>query len=172
MVTGLIRIGNVTVMAATFSDVLQLHWGDAIKPDDGTYPNWWRNGNQITSFSPWSSATLENRWFANYPPPAIVPRGNTFQVHSDRNCSCWVKSSHNWPFEGKNTRSTEMTPIVDFALSDAVTPSEVRYLNIDLTCADDAPSVPLQLFWLEDGHPYFDEEHSARFIVPHWAEFD
>jgi hypothetical protein len=52
---------------------------------------------------------------------------------------------------------------VDFALSSKVTQSDAQYLRLELTCSDGSSSVPMQLFWLEDGKLSYDEEHSARF---------
>ncbi|MDD5410126.1 MAG: hypothetical protein PHF31_01725 [Methylobacter sp.] len=151
------------LMAATFSDVLQLHWGDAIKPG-GHFVRLVQEWKPDYVFFTVVERDSRNRWFADYPPPVLVPRGSAFK---SIRTTVPVGSSH--LIKGRSEGEYQINgndPNVDFALSDAVMPSEVRYLNIGLTCADGAPSVPLQLFWLEDGHPYFDEEHSARLSFP------
>ena len=102
-------------------------------------------------------------WFANYPPPVIGPKADGFKPIQTTNVA-----ELNHLKNGATTNDFQITgvdPFVDYAISKAVPPSEVRFLNINLTCADDSQSIPLQLFWLEDGNPYFDEEHSARFSI-------
>lgn len=148
------------LMAATFSEVLQLHWDEAIKP----------GGRFVQLIEEWKPdyvfVTVVERasrtpWFAAYPPPVIVPKGRDFRAIRT---SSIFGSNHLGRGRSSNEHQVNGNdPFVDFALSDPVVPSEARYLSVDLTCADGSGAVPLQLFWLEAGKPYFDEEHSARF---------
>lgn len=151
------------LMAATFSDVLQLHWGEAIKP----------GGRLVKLIEDWEpdyvfftvvERASKSGLFAAFPPPVVLlgigdfkPIRTTILVASNHLMDGGLKSEHN--INGND-------PFIDFALSNSIASSEARYLSIDLTCDDDTALVPLQLFWLEDGLTYFDEEHSARFSFP------
>lgn len=167
------------LMATTFSDVLQLHWIEAIKPK-GRFIQLVEQWKPDFVFFTVVERASRSTWFAAYPPPILTPRDSSFK---SIRTTVLVGSHHlinNHSNHKKRINGSD--PFVDFALSDAVTPSEVRYLDIDLTCDDGEPTVPLQLFWLEDGRPYFDEKHSAKFqfrtgqnlidllTIPKWNE--
>lgn len=166
------------LMAATFSEVLQLHWEEAIKPE-GRFLQLLEDWKPDYVFFTVVERASRSPWFAAYPPPVIVPRRSVFKP-------IWTASvvGSNHLLKGKTDSEFQIAgvdPFVDFALSNAVNPSEARYLSIDLTCADRSPSVPLQLFWLEEGRSDFDEQHSASFsfhtgqnlidlrTIPGWA---
>lgn len=151
------------LMAATFSEVLQLHWAEAIKPD----------GRFVQLVEEWKPDyvffTVVERgsrapWFAAYPSPVFVPRGSEFNT---TRTTTVIGSNH--LLKGTTNREFQIIgndPFVDFSLLESAKPKKVNYLSIDLTCDDGSPSVPLQLFWLVEGQSYFDEEHSARFSFP------
>jgi alginate O-acetyltransferase complex protein AlgJ len=149
------------LMAATFRQVVQLHWGEAIKP----------GGRLVQLVEDWKpdyvfftvvERATRNNGFVAFPPTVFLEKETGFEVIRT---SIPVASNHLTDGGSKHEYQIHGTdPFLDFSLSDEVSPSEVRYLQIELTCNDGTVSVPLQLFWLEDGHPYFDEEHSARFL--------
>ncbi|MGF6088833.1 alginate O-acetyltransferase AlgX-related protein [Pseudomonas sp. 18173] len=150
------------LMAATFSDVLQLHWSEAIKPGG-------RFSQLVEEFKPdYVFVTVVERSartpsFAAYPPPAFFPKGKDFQAVRT---VAPVRSNNLIPGPSESEYQINGNDaFVDFALLDSATQSNAQYLNIGLTCADGSPSVPLQLFWLEDGQSGYDEEHSARFSI-------
>ena len=148
------------MMAATFSDVLQLQWAEAIKP----------GGRLVQLVEDWKPDyvffTVVERAsrfavFAAFPPSFMLPSRSDFKPIRTTTS---VASNH--LMDGGSNSEHHINgndPFIDFALSDAVFPSEARYLNLDLTCDDGTALVPLQLYWLEEGRPYFDEEHSVRF---------
>jgi alginate O-acetyltransferase complex protein AlgJ len=147
------------LMAATFSEVLQLHWVEAMKPS-GRFvqlvEEWKPDYVFVTVVERASRSSL----FAAYPPPVLVSRGSEFKP---LRTAAAVASNH--LSKGRSDGEFQINgndPFIDYALSDAVNASEARYLDIDLTCDDGSTSVPLQIFWLENGRTNFDEEHSAR----------
>jgi alginate O-acetyltransferase complex protein AlgJ len=151
------------LMAATFSDVLQLHWGEAIKPG-GRLVQLVENWKPDYVFFTVVERASRAGDFAAFPPPVVLSRGGDFKPIRT---TAPVRLNH--LIDGRSKSEHHINgndPFIDFALSDAITPSEVLYLSIDLTCDDGATLVPLQLFWLENGRPYFDEEHSAHFSFP------
>lgn len=148
------------LMAATFSEVVQLHWGKAIKPD-GRFLQLVEEWKPDYVFFTVVERGARAPWFSAYPPPVIVPMGIGFK---QSRTTSMVALNH--LLKGETDSPLKIVgndPFVAFALSNAANPSETHYLEIDLTCVDGSPSVPLQLFWLEDGQPAFDEEHSAKF---------
>lgn len=148
------------LMAATFSEVIQLHWDEAIKPG-GRFVQLVEEWKPDYVFFTVVERAARDPWFVAYPPPVIISRGVGFKP---TRTASMVSSNH--LLKGATDSEFQMIgndPFVDFALSNAANPSEAHYLDLDLTCVDGSPSVPLQLFWLEDGQPHFDEEHSAKF---------
>lgn len=151
------------LMTATFSEVLQLHWGEAIKPGGRLMQlvDEWKPDYVFFTVVERASRTP---WFAAYPPPVFVPMSSEFKPTRTTTA---LASNH----LVKGTTNNEIQiigndPFVDFGLSAPARLSEVKYLGIDLTCADGSPLVPLQLFWLVDGQSNFDEEHSTRLSFP------
>ncbi len=151
------------LMDATFSEVLQLHWSEAIKPGG-------RLAELVEKWKPdYVFVTVVERaartpWFAIYPPPAFIPDSSEFKV-ARTSTPVGVHDLIQGP--SKNDYQISGTDaFVDFALSNTATQANPQHLNIDLTCADNTASVPLQLFWLEAGQASYDEAHSARFSAP------
>lgn len=147
------------LMAATFSDVLQLHWGPAIS-QGGNFARLVDEFKPDYVFVTVVERAVRHPGFASYPPPALVPKGKDFQEESIA-----VPAATNHLVRG--TLETEYKingndAFVDFALSSTDTKPNAQYLNIDLTCSDGSQSVPLQLFWMNNGMTYYDEEHSVR----------
>jgi hypothetical protein len=151
------------LMAATFTDVLQLHWTEAIKPGGRLLPlvDAWKPDYVFLTVVERDSRAES---FAAFPPPEVLTAGGHLKpirttTPVARNDLVHGDSANEHRIDGSD-------PFIDFVLSDAMTPAEARYLSIDLTCDDGTTLVPLQLFWLEAGNAYFDELHSAHFSVP------
>ena len=147
------------LMAATFKDVLQLHLGYMGGSFAQLVDEWKPDYVFITVVE----REARNPLFAAYPPPSFVPKDRDFKAVRTAtpvgvNHLVQGPSENEYQINGNDA-------YVDFALSNTVTQSDAQYLNIDLTCSDGTSSVPLQLFWLEDGLPYYDEEHSAKFTL-------
>lgn len=148
-------------MAATFSDVLQLHWGEAIKPG-GRFLQLVEDWKPDYVFFTVVERGARSPWFTAFPPPVISSRDNEFmQVRSTR-----IAELHQLSKTAANNefQITGDDPFFDIEISSAVALSEVRYLSLDLACIDKSESVPLQLFWLENGLVSYDEEHSAKML--------
>lgn len=149
------------LMAATFSEVLQLHWAEAIKPG-GKFVQLVEEWEPDYVFFTVVERTSRNPQFALYPPPVFVPLGSKFKP-----IQTTTAVGLNHLLQGTTTDEFQIIgsdPFFDFTVSEIIKPKEVDYLSISLSCADGSQSVPLQLFWLVDDQPYFDEEHSTRFL--------
>jgi len=150
------------LMAATFSEVLQLHWSKVIAPD-GNF------SQLVEAYKPdYVFVTVVERsaravGFANYPPPSIISKVKDFMVKS-ASTPAVIHHLVGGPSENEY-KINGNDAFVDFTLSSKITQLNAKYLSIDLTCTDGSPSVPLQLFWLEDGQSHYDEAHSAKFSV-------
>lgn len=148
------------LMTATFSEVLHLHWAEAIKPG-GRFIQLVEEWKPDYVFFTVVERSSKSPWFAVYPPPVFVPMGSKFKPIRTTTI---VGANH--LLQGTTNGEFQIIgndPFVDLAVSEVMKPKEANYLGIDLTCADGSQSVPLQLFWLADGQSYFDEEHSAKF---------
>lgn len=150
------------LMAATFSEVLQLHWAHAIRPG-GNFAQLVEAWKPDYVFVTVVERAARTAGFADYPPPGFTPKVKDFKAGSTS-----APAAINQLVRGPSENEYQINgndAYVDFTLSSKVTQSNAQYLSIDLTCADGSPSVPLQLFWLEDGRSYYDEAHSARFLL-------
>lgn len=166
------------LMAATFSEVLQIHWHYTI--NQGDYFS-----KLVEEFKPdYVFVTVVERdarttGFASYPPPILMPKGKKFQevsIATPLAINNLVRGNleNEYQIDGNDA-------FVDFALSSTDTQSNAQYLSIDLTCTDGSPYVPLQLFWVNDGMMSYDDKHSIflslrtgqNFIdlrtIPGWA---
>lgn len=152
-------IGLSPLMAATFSDVLQVHWAGALKPG-GRFVQLVEAWKPDYVFFTVVERSASSPLFAVYPSPLVVARGSEFEATR----TATVTAIHHL---SKGRMGSEFQiigndPYVEFSLSTALKPAQASYLSIDLTCEDGSTSVPLQIFWTEGGRPHFDEEHSAR----------
>ncbi len=148
------------LMSKTFSEVLQVHWEEGIRP----------GGRLVQLVDDWKPDyiffTVIERAFrseslATLPPPIFLKDVNNFKT-----VRTTTPILTNDLIEGNSRGKYQVhgsNPFIDFALSDTVSTSDTGVLSIDLICDDGAQYVPLQLFWLVDGTPYFDEQHSIRF---------
>lgn len=151
------------LMAATFSEVLQVHWSYAVGQGANLtrLVDEWKPDYVFFTVVERAARTAA---FANYPPPSFITKGRAFKAVSDAE-----PAAMNHLVRGPSENKYQINgndAYIDFALSSTVTQSNAPYLSIDLNCADGSPSVPLQLFWLEGGASYYDEAHSARFLLP------
>lgn len=148
------------LMAATFSDVLQLHWHEGLKSPA-------RFIALVEAFKPdyvfFTVVEREARAgvFAAFPPPVI--RAPT-RDYTPLRTSTPAQTHHllKGPAAGQYQISGN-DPSVNFVLSGAATAQDAHYLHINLTCDDGTGALPVQLFWLEAGKPSFDEAHSVAF---------
>ncbi len=151
------------LMAATFSEVLHLHWQEAIKPQ-GRLVQLVEDWKPDFVFFTMVERDSRKRELAAFPPPAFLPRGIDFKKIRT---TTKVVSHH--LTDGNQTNEYRLNgndPYIVFALSDAIIPSEVRYLGLDLSCKEGSKLVPLQIFWLEDNQSKFNDENSVKFSFP------
>jgi alginate O-acetyltransferase complex protein AlgJ len=148
------------LMAATFTDVLQLQLAEGLRSPE-------RFIQLVDEFKPdyvfFTVVERDSRAgaFTASPPPVLIPKVSNFKPLR----TTVLKETHHL-IKGLSEAKYQINgndPFVDFVLSDAVIPSEVRYLNVNLTCDDGTDSVSIQLFWLEDVRPYYDEQYSVKF---------
>jgi hypothetical protein len=147
------------LMAATFSDILQIHWSEGFKP----------GGRLVQLVDEWRpdyvfitvverSARMDI--FTTYPPPSMVARTIDYiplQKSSIARTNDLIKG----PLDGEYQISGN-DPFLDFAISNSTNTVEANFLNIQLTCGDGALSIPVQLFWPYEGK--YDEQNSVKFI--------
>ena len=167
------------LMAATFSDVIQLHWDEALKPDlrlarlvDEWKPDY-------VFFTVVERASRDPKFFV-LPPPAGTQADATTAAHSTHAvppasavvANITIASSavaapqamqHLVADGGAGRyRVVGADPHVDFGFPTPIDPKQTPYLRLSIECVDGSRSVPMQLFWLTDGVDYYDEQNSMR----------
>ncbi|MFJ2458778.1 hypothetical protein ACIOVC_09555 [Pseudomonas neuropathica] len=150
------------LMAATFSDVLQLHWSVATEPggDFAQLVEEWKPDYVFFTVVEREAQTL---WESDLPVISVIPKNENFQIGS-----IGKPSKINQLTTGPSANEFEMKgddAYVDFSFSSKDARISAQYLNIDLTCTDGSPTVPVQLFWMENGQAYYDEAHSTRILL-------
>lgn len=150
------------LMAATFSDVIQLHWSEALKsggPFTRLVDDWQPDYVFVTVVEREARAEV----FTLLPPPSFVRKDDRFKVTATSspvkvNSLLRGKVDHQYEISGNDA-------FVDFSLSAPINSNQNSYLNLDFSCFDDSPSVPIQLFWMGDGAISYSEKHSARILL-------
>lgn len=148
-------------MAATFSEVVQLHWSEALKPG-GRLVQLVENWKPDYVFITVVERDARSEAFTRYPPPVVKAMPDTFRP---TRTSRLVDVNAVDKTAPDTFRINGPDPYLDFALSAPVATADVRHLAITFECSDGLPSVPMQFFWLEAGRPYFDGERSVTFSL-------
>ncbi|MFI8222904.1 DHHW family protein [Pseudomonas sp. NPDC085632] len=150
------------LMAATFSEVLQLHWNVATGPD-GNFTELVEKWKPDYVFFTVVERDFSSLWSSSLPVISVIPKNANFQVGSFASTA-----KANQLKSGPSVNEYEINgddAYVDFSFSSKDARIGADYLNIDLTCSDGSPTVPLQLFWMENGQSYYDEAHSTRLLL-------
>ena len=146
-------------MAATFEQTLQLHWVHGFK----------QGGRLLQLIDAWKpdyvfvtvvERAAQNDVFSAYPPP--VPVAADTQYHA---LQAGIPLEFNQLTADRIRNRYQVSggdPFIDFSLPAPVMASDVNLLRLELSCDDGSPTAPVQIFWLADGQPYFDEKHSAK----------
>ncbi len=150
------------LMAATFSETVQLYWQEALKPD-GRFTELVEKWKPDYVFITVVERDSRSDLFALSPPLDITGPSKNFKP---------VRASSrvgmNDIVEGKAANEYHLKgadPFVEYALDPEQNMSRASFLNLKLTCDDGTTKVPMQLFWLKDGERHYKEEQSVRFEI-------
>ncbi|CRI59805.1 alginate O-acetyltransferase AlgX-related protein [Pseudomonas sp. CCOS 191] len=170
------------LMAATFSEVLQIHWIPATKPD-GDFKR------LVEKFKPdyvfftvverdarslWADEWMETKTQATPAPAVTESKINTALVATNGK-GRFIPTSNASPLSTNHLKvGASMTDyevigddaFVEFSFTPTTVQEKAKYLNIEFSCADGSASAPVQLYWMEEGMTYYDEAHSAWVTVP------
>ena len=172
------------LMSATFSDVLQMHWVPAIKPDGDLkrlVEEWKPDYVFMTVVERDARSLWIDEWKGT---DGAMPKVQPPKVREPKEQSTSVPVVA----LGKFTATSNASPIstnhlkvgasmtdyeiigddafVEFAFTPTTVQEKAKHLSIELTCADGSASAPVQLYWMEEGMTYYDEAHSAWVTVP------
>lgn len=167
------------LMAATFSEVIQIHWSEALKPG-GSFAKLVDDWHPDYVFVTVVERNARAAVFTLMPPPSFVKKDEKFKISATSSTISANQLIRHVP--GTQYEINGDDAFLDFALSQRVTPESANFINVDFSCSEGSASVPIQLFWLEDGMASYDELHSVRVplrtgkylldlrTVPRWAE--
>lgn len=150
------------LMSLTFSEVLQLHWSEGMRPG-GRFLELVEKWKPDYVFFTVVERSARNNVFTLYPPPLMVVASADFSQHET---SSVVAINHLEKGLDDEYLINGNDPYVDFLISSPVDSADFAMLNLEITCLDGSSQVPVQLFWLQGDSPYFDEDHSAKFSFP------
>lgn len=149
------------LMSITFKEVLQEYWMSALKPD-GNFAKLVEDFKPDYVFITVVERNARDQRFTAYPPGFIAQDANfkTFQTAklTRLNHLLTGPSANEYQINGRD-------PYVDFTLSSSAQAAAPQHLSLDIRCADSSASVPVQLFWLEDGQSSYDEAHSTKLVA-------
>lgn len=150
------------LMAATFSDVVQLHWEEAFK-SAGRFAQLVDAWEPDYVFITVVERSSRNPLFVNFTPPFLLAKEQNFEKIQT---ATPVALNHlSFDHSKSEYRVEGIDPFIDFYFPELISVTNAPLLRIDISCDGGARHVPLQLFWLEDGRTFFDEEHSIKFSV-------
>lgn len=154
------------LMAETFKEVLQVHWGRVTKPEGlAQLVNEWKPDFVFVTVV---ERDARSPWFSTFPQLEPVLKSEDFKTVSTT-VPVYKADLVQSPLDNEY-QITGNDSQIGFALSNPVTRLDAQYLNIGLTCSDNTSSIPLQLFWLEGGMQQYDEDHSVRLLF-HTGEY-
>jgi hypothetical protein len=172
-------------MAATFSDVIQLHWDEALKPDlrlarlvEAWKPDYVfitvveRSSRDPklatpppTAGAPTVGQTAGAATPTAAPTPAVPPpAADVADVALGATVVAAVNAAQHLVADGGEGRYRVQgeDPYVDFAFPAPVDPARTPYLRVSIECDDGSRALPVQIFWLTDGMDYYNEQSSVR----------
>lgn len=147
-------------MVLTFSEVLQVNYDEALKPG-GRFEQLIEKWRPDYVFFIIIERDSRRDLLYRAPPITFIKTPDNFESNRaatllSLNNIKTVNSQYKFVING-------IDPFLEFSLSDSkVTPEKNRYINLEITCEDHSPVVPIQLFWLENKQSYFDKERSVR----------
>jgi hypothetical protein len=153
--------GMSSMMAATFSEVVQIHWIEALKLGG-------RFAELVDKFKPdlvfitVVEREARTRPFTLFPPLAIR------DIQLGFSPARAAKSIALHDLESKGSRRYRITgadPFVDYTLENPIRTSDAPLLKIKLQCANDIGTIPMQVFWLEDDASGYSEARSVNFTL-------
>jgi hypothetical protein len=116
------------LMNATFSDVLQLHWGEALKPG-GRFvqlvDSWKPDYVFITAVERDARSPL----LTVFPQPLVVSRSSQFVPVRDASVTATTDLLKGQT--GSNYRITGNAPFIEYAMSKPIKAADARYLSVD-----------------------------------------
>lgn len=174
------------LMAATFSDVIQLHWSEALDKDmrlarlveawkpDYVFVTVVERASRDPKFAlPPPSATAASlpptgtaAPSAAVPEPAAAPvAAEVAGIALGRPVVATAFATQHLVADGRDGgyRVTGVDPYVDFGFPAPIDPARTPYLRLGIECADGSRTVPVQIFWLTEGADYYSERNSVRF---------
>ncbi|MBX3711261.1 MAG: hypothetical protein KF800_04820 [Lysobacter sp.] len=178
------------MMAATFSDVIQLHWSEALDEDmrlarlveewkpDYVFVTVVERASRDPKFAlppPSAAAAASPRATAAAPPataaspvaaPAPAATTAVEGIALERPIVARAFATQHLVADGREGgyRVTGVDPYIDFGFAAPIDPARTPYLRLSIECADGSRTVPVQIFWLTEGVDYYSEQSSVRLV--------
>ena len=159
----------VPMMTMTFDHILFMHWDQGIRPGG-------RLAELVTQWKPdyvfftVVERDLGNGLFATNPPPTFIPKltsiSKNLVVMPDGENDLKISENRNYSISG-------IDPFLVYTLKTPIDSKNLRFLKFNVQCASQATSIPLKLFWLEEGDLRFSENNSSlilQFNTKEWLD--
>ncbi len=173
------------LMAATFSDVIQLHWDEALKSDlrlvrlvEEWKPDYvfftvverssrdpkWTTLPPSAGALPIAATTGASGTTAASTPAVPAPAADVAGIALGATVAAGVNATQHLAADGGEGRYRVQgeDPYVDFAFPAPVDPARMPFLRVSIECDDGSRTLPVQIFWLTEGMDYFNEQSSMR----------
>jgi alginate O-acetyltransferase complex protein AlgJ len=157
------------MMAMTFDRILFMHWDEGIRP----------GGRLAELVSQWkpdyvfftvAERSLGNGLFAAYPPPTFIPNpklsNKNLVLRASETNDLQLSDDQRYSISGND-------PFLIYTLNSPMDSKDLRFLKLNVQCASKATSIPIKLFWLEEGDLRFSENHSSpvlQFNTKEWLD--
>jgi alginate O-acetyltransferase complex protein AlgJ len=147
-------------MAATFTDIVHLHWSEGMQPNklQDLVERWSPNFVFITVVE----REARNHIFTELPPIVALDTSHSFVRHFQT----LLNSTNSMTLGSSSTTFavTGVDPFFVYSVPQDSNTETVKFVQIDLTCLDGSASVPVQFFWTTRNDPAFDEERSVKLV--------
>jgi alginate O-acetyltransferase complex protein AlgJ len=148
------------MMAMTFDQILFMHWDEGIRPGG-------RLAELVTKWKPdyvfftVAERSLGNGLFASYPPPTFTPKPkqsskNLLVLPGEQN-DLQINEEQRYSISGND-------PFLIYTLKTPMDSKNLRFIKFNVQCASQTTSIPIKLFWLEEGELRFSENNSSPIL--------
>jgi hypothetical protein len=159
----------VPMMAMTFDRILFMHWDEGIRPG-GRLAELARQWKPDYVFFTVAERSLGNGLFAAYPPPTFIANSKlankNLVLKAGETNDLQLSDDQRYSISGND-------PFLIYTLNSPIDPKNLRFLKFNVQCASQTTSIPIKLFWLEEGDLRFSDNNSSpvlQFNTKEWLD--
>lgn len=147
-------------MAATFTEIVYLHWYDALAEGGRRFVELVKSWQPDYVFVTVVERQSRSELFAQPPPSVNLAGQSSFSARRGSSMQSvnevvTGRARGEWMIDGYD-------PFMDYALSSQIKAQDAPLVAFEVNCGQRSEPIALQVFWLKTGEPYYTEPNSKR----------